>query len=75
MKNYSIQNIESRLYVCISLSTAPVGMHGIANGMYGLILVEPEGWFASVDKEYYISHRGIYTYKGNYKNKGLNHLI
>ena len=28
-------------------------MH-IANGMYGLILVEPEGGLPPVDKEYYV---------------------
>ena len=45
------------MYHC---ATAPVGMH-IANGMYGLILVEPEGGLPKVDKEYYIMQGDFYT--------------
>jgi plastocyanin len=33
----------------------------IANGMYGLILVEPEGGLAKVDHEYYVMQGEIYT--------------
>jgi len=33
----------------------------IANGMYGLILVEPEGELATVDHEYYVMQGEIYT--------------
>jgi plastocyanin len=33
----------------------------IANGMYGLILVEPEGGLATVDREYYVMQGEIYT--------------
>ena len=50
-------------------ATAPVGMH-IANGMYGLILVEPEGGLAKVDKEFYIMQGDFYT-KGDYGEPGL----
>jgi nitrite reductase (NO-forming) len=50
-------------------ATAPVGMH-IANGMYGLILVEPEGGLPPVDKEYYIMQGDFYT-KGANGAKGL----
>lgn len=50
-------------------ATAPVGMH-IANGMYGLILVEPEGGLAPVDKEFYVMQGDFYT-KGNYGEPGL----
>ncbi|MEH6347157.1 MAG: copper-containing nitrite reductase [Bermanella sp.] len=49
-------------------ATAPVGMH-IANGMYGLILVEPEGGLPKVDKEYYIMQSEFYT-KGAYGDAG-----
>jgi nitrite reductase (NO-forming) len=35
-------------------------MH-VANGMYGLILVEPKEGFAPVDKEYYVMQGEIYT--------------
>lgn len=50
-------------------ATAPVGMH-IANGMYGLILVEPEGGLPPVDKEYYVMQSEFYT-KGQYGAEGL----
>ena len=44
-------------------------MH-IANGMYGLILVEPAGGLPKVDKEYYIMQGDFYT-KGETGEKGL----
>ena len=50
-------------------ATAPVGMH-IANGMYGLILIEPVGGLPKVDKEYYIMQGDFYT-KGKFGDKGL----
>ena len=33
----------------------------IANGMYGLILVEPEGGLPKVDREFYVMQGEIYT--------------
>ena len=45
------------IYHC---ATAPVGMH-IANGMYGLILVEPREGLPPVDKEFYIMQSEFYT--------------
>ena len=33
----------------------------IANGMYGMILVEPEGGLPKVDHEYYVMQGEIYT--------------
>lgn len=50
-------------------ATAPVGMH-IANGMYGLILVEPAGGLPKVDKEYYVMQGDFYT-EGKNGAKGL----
>ena len=50
-------------------ATAPVPMH-IANGMYGLILVEPRGGLPKVDREYYIMQSEFYT-KENFGYKGL----
>jgi nitrite reductase (NO-forming) len=41
-------------------ATAPIPMH-IANGMYGLILVEPEGGLPPVDHEFYIMQAELYT--------------
>jgi nitrite reductase (NO-forming) len=54
------------IYHC---ATAPVGMH-IANGMYGLILVEPPGGMEPVDREYYVVQGDFYT-KGKYGEAGL----
>lgn len=54
------------IYHC---ATAPVGMH-VANGMYGLILVEPEGGLPPVDHEYYVMQSEFYT-SGAYGEEGL----
>jgi len=39
----------------------PMIAEHIANGMYGLILVEPDGGLATVDHEYYVMQGEIYT--------------
>lgn len=67
-KVFSFKTLNPGLYV-YHCATAPVGMH-IANGMYGLILVEPEGGLPPVDKEYYIMQGDFYT-QGNYGDRGL----
>ncbi len=67
-KVFSFKVLNPGLYV-YHCATAPVGMH-IANGMYGLILVEPEGGLPPVDKEYYIMQGDFYT-EGNYGDRGL----
>jgi nitrite reductase (NO-forming) len=54
------------IYHC---ATGPVGMH-IANGMYGLILVEPQNGMEKVDKEYYVMQGDFYT-KGKFETPGL----
>ncbi len=41
-------------------ATGPIPQH-IANGMYGMILVEPEGGFAKVDHEYMVVQGELYT--------------
>jgi len=50
-------------------ATAPVGMH-IANGMYGLIVVEPKEGFEPVDEEFYVVQGDFYT-KGDFGQQGL----
>lgn len=56
---FSFQAINPGLYI-YHCATAPVGMH-IANGMYGLILVEPSGGLPEVDREYYVVQSEFYT--------------
>ena len=40
---------------------APMVAEHIANGMYGMILVEPEGGLPPVDREFYVMQGEIYT--------------
>ena len=65
---FSFKALNSGLYV-YHCATAPVGMH-IANGMYGLILVEPEGGLPKVDREYYVMQSEFYT-KARYGTPGV----
>ena len=65
---FSFKAINPGLYV-YHCATAPVGMH-IANGMYGLILVEPEEGLPPVDREYYVMQSEFYT-SGSYGDEGL----
>lgn len=44
--------------------------HHIANGMYGLILVEPEEGLPAVDKEFYVMQSEFYT-AGDFGAEGL----
>ncbi|WP_420604163.1 copper-containing nitrite reductase [Flagellimonas sp.] len=67
-KKFNFKTLNEGLYV-YHCATAPVGMH-IANGMYGLILVEPEGGLPRVDKEYYVMQGDFYT-KGENGDPGL----
>lgn len=65
---FSFKALNPGLYV-YHCATAPVGMH-IANGMYGLILVEPKGGLPKVDREYYVMQSEFYT-KGKFGAPGL----
>lgn len=47
----------------------PMAAQHIANGMYGLILVEPEGGLPKVDHEFYVMQGEIYT-EQKYGSKG-----
>src|SRR5690606_17233690 len=64
--SFRVMNPGLYVYHC---ATAPVGMH-IANGMYGLILVEPKEGLPPVDREYYVMQSEFYT-TGAFSEKGL----
>ncbi|HHK5605419.1 TPA: copper-containing nitrite reductase [Neisseria polysaccharea] len=65
---FSFKALQPGLYI-YHCAVAPVGMH-IANGMYGLILVEPKEGLPKVDKEFYIVQGDFYT-KGKKGAQGL----
>ncbi len=65
---FSFKAINPGLYV-YHCATAPVGMH-VANGMYGLILVEPKAGLPPVDKEFYVMQGDFYT-AGKFGEEGL----
>lgn len=64
---FTFKALNAGIYV-YHCATAPVGMH-IANGMYGLILVEPPEGLPKVDKEFYVMQGDFYTV-GKYHDKG-----
>ena len=68
---FTFKALQSGLYV-YHCATAPVGMH-VANGMYGLIMVEPKEGMEKVDKEYYVMQGDFYT-EGNYRAPGLQNF-
>lgn len=65
---FTFKALNQGLYV-YHCATAPVGMH-VANGMYGLILIEPPEGLEPVDREYYVMQGDFYTV-GKYREKGL----
>jgi nitrite reductase (NO-forming) len=58
-KSFTFKALQPGLYV-YHCATPMVAQH-IANGMYGLILVEPEGGLPKVDHEFYVMQGEIYT--------------
>jgi nitrite reductase (NO-forming) len=58
-KAFTFQALNPGLYVYHCAT--PMVAHHIANGMYGLILVEPEGGLSPVDREFYVMQGEIYT--------------
>lgn len=56
---FSFKALKPGLYV-YHCATPPVALH-IANGMYGMILVEPEGGLPPVDHEWYVMQGELYT--------------
>lgn len=65
---FTFKALNRGLYV-YHCAVAPVGMH-VANGMYGLILVEPPEGLPKVDREMYVMQGDFYTV-GKYREKGL----
>ncbi len=65
---FSFRVLNPGLYV-YHCAVAPVGMH-VANGMYGMIYVEPKGGLPKVDHEFYVMQGDFYT-KGRYGEQGL----
>jgi nitrite reductase (NO-forming) len=65
---FTFKALNAGIYV-YHCATAPVGMH-VANGMYGLMLVEPPEGLPAVDHEYYIMQGDFYTV-GKYREKGV----
>jgi nitrite reductase (NO-forming) len=68
---FSFKAIHPGLYV-YHCATAPVPVH-VANGMYGLILVEPREGLPPVDKEYYVMQGEVYT-SGKFGEEGLQYF-
>jgi nitrite reductase (NO-forming) len=64
---FSFKALNQGLYV-YHCATAPVGMH-VANGMKGLILIEPPEGMPPVDREFYVMQGDFYTV-GKYREKG-----
>lgn len=58
-KSFTFKAINPGLYV-YHCATPMVAQH-ISNGMYGMILVEPEGGLSKVDREFYVMQGEIYT--------------
>lgn len=65
---FSFQALNPGLYV-YHCAIAPVGLH-VANGMYGLILVQPNEGLPPVDHEYYVMQGEFYTV-GKFGEEGL----
>lgn len=65
---FSFKALNPGLYV-YHCATAPVAMH-IANGMFGLIYVQPKEDLPKVDKEFYVMQSDFYT-KGKNGAPGL----
>lgn len=58
-KSFTFKALNPGVYVYHCAT--PMVAHHISNGMYGLILVEPEGGLPKVDKEFYVMQGELYT--------------
>ena len=68
---FTFTAMNSGLYV-YHCATSPVPMH-MANGMYGMIFVEPKAGLTTVDREYFVMQSEFYT-KGKFGDPGLQTL-
>jgi nitrite reductase (NO-forming) len=64
---FTFRTLNPGVYV-YHCAAPPTGMH-IANGMYGLIVVEPEEGWRPVDREYYVMQGDFYT-TGDFREPG-----
>lgn len=62
-KGFTFKAVHPGLYVYHC--AIPMAAQHIANGMYGMILVEPERGLPKVDHEYYVMQGEIYTEQAN----------
>ena len=58
-ESFTFKALKPGLYV-YHCATPMVAQH-ISNGMYGLILIEPEGGLPPVDREFYVTQGELYT--------------
>ncbi len=68
---FSFTALNPGLYI-YHCATAPVPMH-IANGMYGMILVDPKDGLPKVDREFYVMQGEVYT-GGRHGEQGLQNF-
>jgi nitrite reductase (NO-forming) len=67
-RTFTFRALNPGLYV-YHCAVAPMGLH-VANGMYGLILVEPAEGLPEVDREFYVMQGEFYT-QGRNGEQGL----
>jgi len=76
---FTFKTLNPGLYIYHCAAGAPSIPHHISNGMYGLILVEPEEGMSKVDKEFYVLQSEFFTKSAGKENlleldfeKGMN---
>ncbi|HIE65500.1 MAG: copper-containing nitrite reductase [Nitrospira sp.] len=67
---FTFKTLKPGLYIYHCAAGAPSIPHHISNGMYGLILVEPEEGMSDVDKEFYVFQSEFFT-----KSAGKENLL
>lgn len=68
-KSFTFKALSPGVFV-YHCATPMVAQH-ITNGMYGLIVIEPEGGLSSVDREFYVMQGELYTTQ-EFGQKGLH---